>query len=115
VAIVRDESGNPKPQYETATPNVFEAAKGSGGAIDTNIKAPLPAGEAILGKVGIDQTVGQNIVSFGATAQPVSITGSLAKLSTEEFPVGVDGNTCIEFYPDNTTKYYYYYGAWREI
>ncbi|MFZ3132890.1 MAG: hypothetical protein WA125_17730 [Desulfosporosinus sp.] len=47
MAILRDEQGNPKPQYETATANVFEAAKGSGGAIDTNVKSSvLPDGAA---------------------------------------------------------------------
>ena len=42
--------------------------------------------------------------------------GNLPKLSTDPFPAGVDGNTCIEFWPDNTTKsYYYYLGVWRVL
>jgi len=54
----------------------------------------------------------------GKPMQKVSalIVGSLAKLSTEPFPAGVDGNTLIEFYPDNNNKYYrYYLGEWRLI
>jgi len=106
MAILRDEVGNPIPQYQTSTPNVFEVAKGANGGINANIdgtdatgvvqpaggagtrgwvsgiydrlsKVILAAGTAIIGKVGIDQTAGQNVVSFGATAQPVTINGSL--------------------------------------
>jgi len=47
------------------------------------VTAILAASSVIAGKFGIDQTAGQNVVSFGAAAQPVSITGSLANIPVE--------------------------------
>jgi len=37
----------------------------------------LAASTAIIGKVGIDQTAGQNVVSFGSISQPVKVTDSM--------------------------------------
>jgi hypothetical protein len=152
--IVRDDAGNPVPQYLNADGTAYEAAKGAGGAIDVNVKVselpegasteakqdsiigyvdqietlltaikdtsgikkindPLPTGANVIGKTGL-QVAGADVTQ--ANPVPCSITGSLAKLSTEPFPAGVDGNTLIEFYPDNNNKYYkYYLGEWRLI
>jgi hypothetical protein len=55
--------------------------------------------------------------SDGKNSVRTTIVGSLAKLSTEAFPTGVEDYTLIEFYPDPLdNKYYRYYsGQWREI
>ena len=53
------------------------------GIYDRLSKVVLAAGGAVIGKVGIDQTAGENVISFGAVAQPVSIVGSLANIPVE--------------------------------
>lgn len=44
----------------------------------------------------ISQTEGENVVSFGATAQPVSVTGSLANNVTDALPVQLSGSNLAE-------------------
>lgn len=56
------------------------------------VDASVAAGTVIVGKVGINQTVGQNVTPFGAVAQPVSITGSLANDVTLQPAVSTTGN-----------------------
>jgi hypothetical protein len=78
-------TGDPIPQYQKrGLPDNFEAATGINGGIDTNIIAPIPAGAAVMGKVGIDQTVGQNIVKdadVGKEATGIVIpVGGLGKI-----------------------------------
>lgn len=53
----------------------------------------------------------------GSGATPVSINGSLTKLSTDPFPVGQEGWDLLEYNTvDGTTKVYIYInGEWREI
>lgn len=88
MAILRDEVGNPIPQYQTATPNVFEAAKGSGGAIDVNVKT-ISAGTNVIGKVGVDQT------TDGTTNRVVSKISQAAGENVVAVD-GVDGTGIVQ-------------------
>ena len=88
MAILRDEAGNPKPQYETATVNVFEAAKGSNGAIDTNVKT-ISAGTNVMGKVGVDQT------TDGTTNRVVSKISQVAGENVITVD-GIDGTGIVQ-------------------
>lgn len=83
VAILRD-GGDPIPQYQNADGVTYGAAKGANGGVNMNIISPIPIGTVVIGKVGIDQTVGQNIVKdadVGNEATGVVIpTGGLGKV-----------------------------------
>ena len=95
------------------------------GIYDRLSKVVLAAGTAVIGKVGIDQAIdgttnrvvskisqasGENVISFGATAQPVTVTESsangmvsvtpndtvdLAIAPTKGLYVGVSGNIAV--------------------
>ena len=98
MAILKDELGQPKPQYETSVLNAFEAQKGQGGASNMNIYRALPlVGTLQDGAVAIG--AGSPVVVDGYGTLILTVTGTfVATIVPKTRVISGEGWTAIPAY-----------------